>query len=282
MNTKKPKQKKSVRLILYFENDLTGPAFLQWSGEKEEVIRTSAAYRFIFEDEDWNNQFTPAGSYSGGDIVLLGNPYISALDFDAFYTKNSDKIKKVYHIYKSPNKYATYGTSGLTDFTPDETVDKFIPPMQSVLLEVATNLNNNALTLTFDPIMAQTNTTAMLRAEDPVTDNFLTITASNANGASSTWLRRSEDASDDFCDEDFSKIVNQPNTTPVIYTLAPTNKGDLRALLLNSICSNDLIIPIGIASTYSGETTLNISGMDKFDSKVYFIDAIDGTEQEND
>lgn len=263
-----------------FRNDLTGPNFLQWSGEKEEVVRTSAAHRFIFEDEDWNNQFTPAGSYSAGDVVLVGNPYMSALDFDEFYAENDDKIKKVYHIYKSPNTYATYGTSGLTGITSNETATKFIPPMQSVLLEVAAGVNKAALTLTFDPTMAKTSSGVNLRASNEIKDNLLTITASNPNGTSSTWLRRSAEASDDFCNEDFSKIINQPNTAPVVYTLVPTSKGESRALLLNSVNSDDLIVPIGMASTYSGEISLDIRGMDNYDARVYLIDAIEKTSTE--
>ncbi|MDL2224277.1 leucine-rich repeat domain-containing protein [Bacteroidales bacterium OttesenSCG-928-M06] len=253
---------------IFYRDLYTLPTYLQWDGTKEEVSRTAASHRFIFED--WDGKYTPAGSFNEGDIILVGNPYMSALDFNAFYAANSGYIKKSYQIYDKAGKYYTYDGDN-----PDE----YIAPMQSFLVEVANGITGQGITFTFNAeTMAMTNTATKLRADENPS-NRLTITASNANGSVSTWLRQADDANDTFCNGDFSKIIDAVNTTPQVYTLTSTKEGKLRALFMNSIQSNQIIVPIGVASTYSGEIDFAISGMDSYNAKVYFVDT-EGTEQE--
>lgn len=260
----------------FWQGPLTSNTFLQWTGANETVTRSSNAYRFIFED--WDGKYTPAGSFSAGDIILVGNPYMAALDFEEFYKENSN-IKQVYHIYQTPNNYLTYGTSGIDGFTPSGSASQYIAPMQSFLVEVATA---GTITFSFDAEkMTMANTDAMLKV--PQTNavlNHMLIKASNANGSSTATLRQSETANNVFCNEDFSKIIDSPNNQPIIYTLTETDNANPRALLVNSIQSNQATIPIGITSTYSGKITLEISGMDNYNASIFFIDIAANTEVE--
>jgi len=162
------------------------------------------------------------------------------------------------------------------------TTDKYIAPMQSFLVEIAEDVDMpSGLTLTFNPeTMSTTSTTSLLRASQNTTANNLTITASNVNGNTTTWLRQSPEANDNFCNEDFSKIIESANSSPSVYTLTTTREGKTRALLLNSIQSNKTVVPIGITSTYSGSYTLTFSGMDSYDAKIFLIDTQKGTEMD--
>ena len=254
----------------FTQSPLLNPEFLQWTGEEEKVTRTAAAYRFI--TEGWDGKYN-AGSFNEGDIVLVGNPYMSALDFDEFYKENSSKIKKVFHIYQKTNTYVIYGGDEAN------TTDKFIAPMQSFLIEVATDATD--LSLTFTPeTMATTNTDTKLLTDQKMIADRLTITARNEHGEIKAWVRQLQDASDDFCYYDFSKLIDNPGNLPEVYTLVNLDNGQPRALLMNSIQSNDVVIPVGIASTYKGNISLTISGMDNYNAKVFLIDAIENTETE--
>lgn len=256
----------------YYQSPMKSSDYLKWTGNYETVSRTADAYRFI-TDGRWNFTYN-AGIFNVGDVVLIGNPYMSALDFDAFYNENSARIKKVYHIYKGRNDgYHTYGTEGITEET---TGDPYLAPMQSFLIEIAADGN---LDLIFDATaMATTNAETKLRKQPAPRPNHLTITASNPYGDVSTYIRQATGASDAFCTQDFSKLIDMPGNLPEIYTLVNTTEGKSRALLQNSILSNRLIIPMGFTSTYRGDISLSMKGMDNYDAIIHFIDAEDNIE----
>lgn len=249
----------------FWYNPLTSSDFLQFNGNRESVSRTNAAYRFI--TENWNEEYN-AGTFAANDIVLVGNPYMSALDFDQFYLQNSSKIKQVYNIYQTTNTYFTYMGDG--------SANRLIAPMQSFLVEtqVAGELN-----LTFDvTTMAVTNPGTVLKASRVAAANQLTITATNSYGETSVYLRRMQNAANGFDHHDFSQIIDKPDNKPRVYTLVDNMGSSQRALLMNSVDGNDAIVPIGLVSTGDDEIDLTISGMDNYADEVYFIDEQENTE----
>ncbi|MDL2243469.1 T9SS type A sorting domain-containing protein [Bacteroidales bacterium OttesenSCG-928-J19] len=261
---------------VYAQSPLEGGVFLQWfRGQRHEVARSANSNKFIMEGNWENYSYTVPGSYSAGDVVLIGNPFMSALDFEAFWDKNKGKIKQVYHIYQKSNIYQTYGTGGFQSSTG---ISQYIAPMQSFLVEVTTA---GPLSLTFNAsTMAKTNTGAKLKSEQGIENEFLTITASNKQGESKAWVRQLPEAYNMFCGNDFSKIIDNTTEVPEIYTMATDDEGKQRALLVNSIQNNDITIPIGMATTYSGEVTLTVDGMNKYNAKVFFIDSDKNIEKE--
>lgn len=249
----------------FYQDPLIYTGFLQFSGNRENVNRTSAAYRFI--TDGWNGEYN-AGTFAAGEIVLVGNPYMSALDFDEFYVANSLRIKQVYRIYQTPNTYFTY--------TGDGSTDRFIAPMQSFLVETA---SAGTLDLTFDAeSMAIANGGTRLKASRTVPAQRLTIAASNPYGETSTSIRQSGAAEDGFDKNDFSLIVDKPDNMPRVYSLVGMQNGRQRALLMNTIQSNNTVIPLGVVSTYTGNITLTLTGMDNYNADIFFLDALENTE----
>ncbi len=240
--------------------------FLQWTGSSSNSYRNEKAYRFIPEQHTFEkNKLDFSYSVSrvtAGDKVLIGNPYMSALDFNAFLEANPG-IKDIgYQIFN--------GRDGYHDITRENA--DMVAPMQSILVEAATtgtlNVNFNAKD------MAKTDAGIRLRSVTGTEPNQITITATNEAGEVKAYIRQSYEASDEFCRFDLSKIIASPPVSkrPEIYTLTHMEDNRKRALVVNTIESNDLIIPIGIITTYAGEIKLEFTGMDLYDAAVTFID----------
>lgn len=97
-----------------------------------------APHRFIYEENmnavSKDIKLAVTGQ-SAGEKFLMGNPFMSHLDFDEFYNygNNSEYIENYYEIMDETGSYATYYISGgVSTGTPVLTKD--IAPMQSVLL----------------------------------------------------------------------------------------------------------------------------------------------------
>ena len=70
---------------------------------------------------------------------------------------------------------------------------------------------------------------------------------------------------------DARKLMNEISDVPEIYTLKPYNDNRI-AVAVNIIDQDDLLIPVGLATSYSGNITLSLDGMDAYDAKICFID----------
>lgn len=250
----------------FYQSPLIYEYFLQFTGGKESITRANSAYRFI--TDGWNETYN-AGTFAANEIVLVGNPYMSAFDFDAFYNANSSKIKRVFHIYQSPNTYVTYMGDG--------SANRFIAPMQSFLVETAAA---GSLNLTFDAAsMAKTNTATSLKAPRSASTSGLTIEASNQYGETSTYIRQLQNATNGFDSNDFSQIIDKPDNLPRVYSLVEMGNDQKRALLMNTIQNGNAVIPIGVVSTEKGDIKLTVSGMDTYESDIFFIDVVENTEE---
>ncbi len=242
--------------------------FLQWTGGRSSSYRSEYAYRFIPEQVTINKKkldFTyNAGNFTEGDVLLVGNPYMSALDFDAFAAANPG-IKSVgYQLFN--------GTDGYHESTNGSGGNHMVAPMQSFLVEAAATGNLN---LVFNAEeMAKTDSGIKLKSVHPVQANKLTIIACNPEGEVKAYIKQHNEADDGFCSYDLSKIISSPamSMRPDIYTLALTEDNSKRALLINTIKSNDIIIPVGIITTYQGEIKLELTGMSNYDADIVFID----------
>ncbi len=82
--------------------------------------RASKSYRFVIEDD--NNK--PANDFTfpvpAGTDIMVGNPFVSSLDFQNFYTHNSLSIENYYRLFIN-NIFDTYSletgsSTGLTNY----------------------------------------------------------------------------------------------------------------------------------------------------------------------
>lgn len=255
----------------FVQSPQTSPHYMQFIGESDTKKRENP-HRFIAETVSEGKTTLDVayniGSYENpqGEFVLLGNPYMSGLNFAEFQKDNEDLIKEGYQLWTG---------SGFSVY-PNESV---IAPMQSFLVELKEVAPVNT-DLIFDYTVANISTTngavSLRSGVSAYKANSLQVTAENEHGKITTQIRQRDDARDDFCDLDMSKIIEFPlrNSTPEIYTIAPVaGTGKNKGLVVNSIQSDNLIIPLGIATTYSGQMKLILTGMDNYNANISFIDS---------
>jgi hypothetical protein len=103
------------------------------------------------------------------------------------------------------------------------------------------------------------------------TINKVDIIARNPKADVLTFIAKREGGQATFGNPDARKIINSINEVPEIYTLKPYKSGWI-AVAANIINNDELVIPLCIATTYSGDITLTFKGMDAYDAYLTLID----------
>ncbi|MDH8701297.1 aryl-phospho-beta-D-glucosidase BglC (GH1 family) [Dysgonomonadaceae bacterium PH5-43] len=251
------------------------------TGSNEDFSRgeNNEAYRFVFEKDNSSspNVTYPIAKPTDSNLALIGNPYMSSIDFDEFYEDNKASIKHLYKLWTG-NSFSGYNTLG-SDGSVE--IDKYIAPMQSFLVEL--NDGVNEANLTFN--VANISTTASantLRSTTPISNNKLKIIASNASGSVSTFIAKRENGKDTFSDLEGHKIMTSVRKIPEIYLIKPsaTNSSEMVGVSSCVIGREPAEIPLALATTLQGETVFSFTGMNSYNAKIIFVDKVKGVRED--
>lgn len=260
-------------------------------------------YRFIFENNNTDvvSSFTISGLHAG-TTNIIGNPFMSHLDFNAFVEDNEAYVQPYYRTFDGTNFHSYLSTTGERDnavwegldgITTSETqqATQLIRPMHSFFVQ----MKDGQTTLTFNSdniatippyIPAPKSEPQGIRARATKNTNVLKLKLSIGQNSNSAILASLERASDSYTpDEDISKLFidgqsirTAQSTTPApidIYTIS-----DGHAIEINAISQQgkEKIIPIGIKASQNGPATLSIEGVETFSAYpyLYLIDAKEG------
>jgi hypothetical protein len=224
-------------------------------------------YRFAFEDLlDENHEFTV--SVDAGTTVLIGNPFLSYLDFARFYSDNSSVIHNYFRIWDG-DKFYLYIQGDETEYwtaldglstQDDVTISPYISPLQSFFVETK---GSGSVELTFScAICVNIHSTTTFRSEAAEQDyNILRLYVKDQKERkNNTLLAIMPQASDGYDpQEDIYKLFAPDSTYPEIYTIA-----DNTAIEMNAVSSQpeQQLIPLGIKSNQVGLLELGVSGTD--------------------
>lgn len=238
-------------------------------------------YRFVFEESYSNGASLVA--VSAGTTNIVGNPFMSHLDFAKFAQDNADNIYGYYRIWDGNKFYAyiTSGTSemwsglgGLSSETSVEGLSQYIPPMQSFFIETKPGKQS----LVFKPqniSVAKVGASVELRSQGQALADVLYLGLSLNKIESQTILAARKGASSKYAaGEDIKKMFSPGKDIPEIYTIA----NDTEALEINLFGNSDqsIIIPIGIRTAKTGSATITIKGIEAFTaySDIILIDKL--------
>ena len=234
------------------------------------VTRNSTAYQLAGESNiELNTDF-----HIGGKFALIGNPYMAALNFEKFYLENQDLIKDNYRIWTDGVSAPDYRIYSYVLGEDNVELSKYIAPLQGFIVEKKENATTGQLIATED--MAEVMHTAVLRSSVNQ-KNILNIVAGNKIAENRTFIAEREGGQAGFGDMDARRIINDISDAPKIYTLKPY-KNSMVAAAFSIINNENLLIPLGLATSYTGNITLTFSGMDSYDANLTLIDAL--TKQE--
>jgi hypothetical protein len=243
--------------------------------ERYDVItRGTESYRFIFEGD--NNQpkstFTikvPVVDSDGDsqpDEVMIGNPFISSLDFYNLYQGNSGKMEDYYRLYNNGTFETHTATRG-----------DYIAPLQAFFIKPKGAIGSEVeLTFAYTNSVTRTGTHQLRSSVDyaPKTDDLLIVGASNNAGDSWVSICYSEgkDINQLFCNDSTNTEL------PQVYLIG--EKGQKNAV--QYIGASSTTIPLGIWSidNLSGEYQLSFGNVDKLDIvSLSLLDKETGTTQ---
>lgn len=247
------------------------------------LVRTDKN-RFIYESSmDPVTGLLPLShsTLKSGEMVLVGNPFMAQLDFNAFYTDNSGLIYEEYKIAYgvntgvdgAMNDWSTYkGVGGdyiTTDPAFDPTLTDYIPPMQSFIVYS----RSDGGTLTADILNHTVSAPAnVLCSTDLSTDkNLLYVTGSRGSQKSHAVLVHWEGGDKNFRpEEDSRKLFDENTSAPVLVYLLSQ---DGIALDINTVNNLNTPVLLGFRTSKIGDITFSFQGMEDFtDRKIYLYD----------
>jgi hypothetical protein len=223
---------------------------------------TTSAYQLA--EGSFNKSYEVADGFA-----LVGNPFMAALDFDLFSAAaNSSAINPTYYVWiNSVNGDGTgaYGhySSGIGD------IGNLIAPLQGFIVDSKTQ---GSVSLHFNESMASANSNAKLRSSAN-NNNTLSILARNPVMEVRTFIAKREGGQDEYGNMDARKLMNDISSVPEIYTLKPY-QGKTVAAAINIIENDNQLIPVGLATSYSGNITLSFTGMDNYNANLTLIDIV--------
>ena len=191
------------------------------------------------------------------EYAFVGNPFMTTINLE---TLANSTIGSSYTIWTGED-YTSYDLVEGAQYgiTTNSEISKYIAPLQSFIVEKRKDASND--NLTFDTAIQATGAnTSELRASKNK-GNKLDIIAENETASVLTFIANREDGLDSH--KLFSEVSNVPN----IYTV---KKG--AALGANIINTDNILIPIGLSTTYSGNMSLTFNGMNSYDAKITLID----------
>lgn len=249
------------------------------------------AFRFVFEtkrpgeagkignivlngtpEEGYTLAPQPAGGVN--DWIMLGNPFMTPMDFDKFYEVNQNKIQPYYYLFTN-NKWEVYtkGTAAASG------VAKQIAPLQSIVVKRKASGDllfptSGTKSVLLSPWRTgQTLYDVKSAEEATIAETPLTINVANREGDySQAFLGWTNDVSAPaFVNSEYASM-------PTVFLVEP-DAGDYNAITYPKRAHGT--INLGVASSLSSPLTLSF---DHIDRSVYeeltLVDKHEGVEQD--
>jgi hypothetical protein len=259
----------------FYYYDQTNPEFPRIEDRLIAVTRGKTAsgiylgHRFAAEDN--NNQIpsTISKTLSAG-LDLVGNPFLSHLDFGALYTANKTVIKPYFKIWKGESMYTVQvnETNGnyQSSTNPDEgiTDDALIAPLQAFFVEAQSDAS---LSINVAGVSVTKAGGAVLRSRADDTFETLKIVARSDEGASAIVLNRKDGIENKF----IPKVFTPFEEIPEIFIAGE------KAWEIGNIDKSRTSVPLGIRALDGTEITLTFNGLDNFADPVSLYDSKTGS-----
>lgn len=257
----------------YIWEDKKNPDYMKVAADNDVFGFSSNSSRFITEDNDNNfpviSYSSPINNNNADADMMVGNPFMSTIDFNALYNDNQENIYDYYRVWDG-DAFHTYkiGESAVG-------ATQHIPPMQAFIIATKGNASDFRLAYNIENLSAINSSGSKLRTlkQNNLNENRLRIVSENAYFNSETLIGHNEGASDYYQpSEDVFKLFSSRGTMPQIYSLTSDNNWRMD---MNFISEKNIMIPIGLRTSAAGEITFTITGMNNYPAvdKIEFIDS---------
>lgn len=233
------------------------------------ISRKGMENRFVYENDSKlppSNGKVPLASSSStsNEQVIVGNPFMTHLDFNQFYSANSAYIKNYYQVLdKTDGVFVTYTRTGENTGTGTglPALTRYIAPMQSVLMESRTAFPSQTLFADVKSVLNVAGAKLRISEEDEPKAQTLAIEVSRGTQMNKSLLMYSPDY--DETNESIGKTFLKQFTEAItVYTRNPKTGKYLDIQKIDNL--ENTIIPLGIRTSKSGAFRLNFSGLSSF------------------
>jgi hypothetical protein len=219
--------------------------------------------RFVAEDENNTIPTTINRTLSQG-LNLIGNPFMSHLDFGKLYLDNTSIIQPYFKIWKGTSIYTVQvdGQGGYVSTNPsDEGIgDALIAPMQAFFVE---SVNGGPLAIKVADVSTTKSGGATLRSAVESAGESLKIVARSDKGASAIVLCRESAEEDSFVPKVFTPFEEMPEIF-----IAGETAGEI-----GNISKSLTSLPVGIRAFDGDAITLTFKGLERLSAEVNLYDS---------
>lgn len=250
------------------------------------------SYRLLSDDlgADGSGTITLDVSNATADnnFLLLSNPFMAAMDMDAFFQANDD-LEQMYWIADGNRQVVSMKTASDGEWITTDGSGKYVAPLQGFFVKKkATALSQNTISGTFNKNMQvvvnqvpgnNENNEELITRAAAQQDKLVRLTAERNGMSSSAVIMLSENAHDSYtAGEDCEAFIDgNLYDIPTIYT-----SSNAIAQTIN-VRKTINMVPVGIVSSDDSEATLRISISENFCDRLYLYDSTtdDYTEIDN-
>ncbi|GHT76988.1 hypothetical protein AGMMS50262_16890 [Bacteroidia bacterium] len=268
----------NISSFKYFMKDWDG---LPWSGKEPGTIHRGGikheveaydAYRFIF---DGNISQVPDDRAFGAGLdafkirvpgaskIMIGNPYLSSLDFTEFWTANKDSISDSYYLFED-EAFVAHPKSDT------------IAALQGFFIETTALADSVDLYFPFETVSVVRATAESHQFKSPgqgfkgfkdfKESEGLRVTATNKGKSNSATLWLNSENEKNI----YKLFYPEAKLTPQIYFTDENNqKNEIQYLQDQDF--EKVEIPLGIYARFGSRITLDFSGMEDIEVKSIFL-----------
>ena len=232
------------------------------------IARAGEAYRFITEGMTPNamGELTLKVTVPAGVDVMIGNPFLSSLDFNRFYSENAGVIENYYRLYEHPWNTSAPGVTG-----------GLIPSFQSFFIKTL-GLPGSTVDLHF-PISASVTRTGNYQLKSAVTEkNILTTQVQGSKGSvSKAYAVLKEDGLIRNVPQMFVNAENDPEAAELPQLFVKGTDNSKYVIYKEERFSSDVTLTLGVRSTVSEEFTLSFDNLNSLSATdIRLTDKITG------
>jgi hypothetical protein len=238
------------------------------------IVRGAEAYRFVFDGNlvniVVNGVTTPVFKVTvpAGEEMMIGNPFMSTIDFRKFYEINQTKLDAFYRLYVN-NNWQTYSYAAGAGV-----LNEHVAPLQAMFIGTT---GSGTVDLYFPPAMISITREAgkqhQLRSEaqESTFDDVIYINAKNDNGDS--WATMSIN---NPSEKDVKMLFTEENMeTPQVYILDNNNGRNATQFGLNF----GEEVRLGIKCEQQGQMQLEFKNLENITAEsITLVDKLENTE----
>ncbi|MDR1653614.1 MAG: T9SS type A sorting domain-containing protein [Prevotellaceae bacterium] len=191
--------------------------------------------------------------------TLLGNPFVFGINM----THLDGNVKKAGWYTCQPDGQTFPVKNGSSDY---------VSSWEGFIVQNEEGVANGNVAIRYDPVPAQSSGAPSSYSING-TVNF---TAANLTGESRTYINNNAYGSTTVGNWDLSFLNMGENEYVQVYTTKTDANGQMQQLAINTVNSDNISVPVGVFTKYTGTATFTLEGMNTCDCYVTLVDNLTG------